>query len=84
MGGSVKFEDALAARLSIIKPSKDTVQDFASNHEPVFSDGVEELIKYLHDIGVSVFLVSGGFRLVPPPLHPSSLVQLKLTLHCSY
>jgi phosphoserine phosphatase len=76
MGGQVLFQDALAARLNIIKPSKSDVANFLktknignnSNGLPTqrLTPGVQELIDLLHAKGKIVYLVSGGFRQVMP------------------
>ncbi|XVE56810.1 hypothetical protein DITRI_Ditri04bG0040700 [Diplodiscus trichospermus] len=47
MGGSVPFEEALAARLSLFKPSLAQVQDFLEKRPPRNSPGIEELVKKL-------------------------------------
>lgn len=64
MGGSVPFDVALKSRLDIIKPSKKDFEDCLRNHPFKFTPGVEDLIAYLQERKVSVFLVSGGFRQV--------------------
>ncbi|RLN63029.1 hypothetical protein BBJ29_007862 [Phytophthora kernoviae] len=68
MNGGVKFEDALAARLDIIKPSKKDIQDCLKKHPPQFTPGVKKLVATLHEKGIAVFLVSGGFRLMIEPV----------------
>lgn len=40
MNGNVKFEDALAARLEIIKPSRQDIQDCLKQHPPKFTPGM--------------------------------------------
>ena len=78
MDGQVLFQDVLAARLNIIKPSKSDVETYlrqreesASKHAsgdgsgaPRVTPGVAELIDKLHRKGKIVYLVSGGFRQV--------------------
>ena len=51
MNGDVKFEDALAARLDIIKPSRQDIQDCLAQHPPKFTPGMV----------VSIIVVSCGF-----------------------
>lgn len=58
------FQDALAARLNIIKPSKQDVEQFILKHPFQFTEGIEETVETLHLKGVIVYLVSGGFRQV--------------------
>ncbi|XP_057444761.1 phosphoserine phosphatase, chloroplastic-like [Lotus japonicus] len=47
MGGSVPFEEALAARLSLFKPSLSQLQNFLHQNPPRLSPGVEELVQKL-------------------------------------
>lgn len=68
MGGSVKFEDALAARLNIMKPSKQQVELCLENHPLQLSPGMDDLVKALAARGTDVYLVSGGFRIMIEPV----------------
>ncbi|CAK9147968.1 unnamed protein product [Ilex paraguariensis] len=68
MNGSVLFEEALAARLSLFNPSLAQVQDFLEKRPPRISPGLDELIKQLRDNGTSIYLVSGGFRQMINPI----------------
>ncbi|RLO11332.1 hypothetical protein DYB28_014080, partial [Aphanomyces astaci] len=68
MNGGVKFEDALAARLDIIKPSQKDIADCLRVHPPQLTPGIEALIKGLHARDVHVYFVSGGFRLMIAPV----------------
>eukprot|EP00252_Welwitschia_mirabilis_P008350 TRINITY_DN20155_c0_g1_i1.p1 TRINITY_DN20155_c0_g1~~TRINITY_DN20155_c0_g1_i1.p1 ORF type:complete len:309 (+),score=61.36 TRINITY_DN20155_c0_g1_i1:104-1030(+) len=68
MGGSVLFEDALAARLSIIKPSRKDVAKYLETKPPRLTPGIQDLVKKLNDKGVDVYLVSGGFRQMIEPI----------------
>lgn len=67
MGGSVPFQDALAARLDLMRPSASVVAAFLAEHPPRLSPGIAELVAALHGAGKSVFLVSGGFTQM---IHP--------------
>jgi phosphoserine phosphatase len=67
MGGSVPFQDALAARLDLIKPSAPVVASFLADHPPRLCPGIAELVAALHGAGKAVFLVSGGFTQM---IHP--------------
>ncbi|KAG5046452.1 hypothetical protein JHK86_015858 [Glycine max] len=62
MGGSVPFEEALAARLSLFNPSLSQLQDFLEQKPPRLSPGIEELVQKLKANGIVVYLISGGFR----------------------
>lgn len=68
MGGSVPFEEALAARLSLFKPSLSQVQDFLEKRPPRLSPGIEELVKKLRTHRTDVYLISGGFRQMINPV----------------
>ncbi|CAM9806559.1 unnamed protein product [Chrysoparadoxa australica] len=68
MGGSMKFEDALKARLELMLPSRSIVEKCLAEHPPRLSPGVEQLVKALQGRGTSVYLVSGGFRLMIAPV----------------
>lgn len=67
MGGSVPFQDALAARLDLIRPSASSVAAFLAAHPPRLSPGVADLVAALQGRGCGVYLVSGGFTQM---IHP--------------
>eukprot|EP00559_Dactyliosolen_fragilissimus_P006197 CAMPEP_0184870980 /NCGR_PEP_ID=MMETSP0580-20130426/39431_1 /TAXON_ID=1118495 /ORGANISM="Dactyliosolen fragilissimus" /LENGTH=262 /DNA_ID=CAMNT_0027373393 /DNA_START=375 /DNA_END=1163 /DNA_ORIENTATION=- len=86
MEGNTKFEDALAARLDILKPSLSSIEQCLINHPLQLSPGVERLIHSLHERGTHVYLVSGGFRCMINPLAkvlnvPESRVYANHILH---
>lgn len=62
MSGDMNFEDSLEARLALIRPSERNIVDFLEKNPFVLSPNVEELVSTLHERGVKVFLISGGFR----------------------
>ncbi|KAK3037957.1 hypothetical protein RJ639_030662 [Escallonia herrerae] len=68
MSGSVPFEEALAARLSLFNPSHSQVQEFLEKRPPRISPGIDELIKKLKDSNTAVYLISGGFRQMINPV----------------
>ncbi|OVA02149.1 hypothetical protein BVC80_8787g15 [Macleaya cordata] len=68
MSGSVPFEEALAARLSIFNPSLSQLQDFLEKRPPKISPGIDELIKTLKANNTDVYLISGGFRQMIQPV----------------
>lgn len=74
MGGSVKFEDALAARLDIMKPSKSSILKCLESNPIPLSPGVDRFIETLHKHGIDVFLVSGGFRIMIEPVAKELMV----------
>lgn len=68
MTGTVPFEEALAARLSLIKPSMSQVEECLEKRPPRISPGMADLIKKLKGNNIEVFLVSGGFRQMIKPV----------------
>ncbi|XP_054717620.1 phosphoserine phosphatase-like [Uloborus diversus] len=64
MRGGMTFREALAKRLDMIQPSNSMLNNYLRSHPPKLTPGVEELITELHDRGVPVYLVSGGFRAI--------------------
>ena len=54
-GGDVKFEDALAARLAIIRPSRDAISSCLEEHPLRLTPGVAELVGALHSRGTHVY-----------------------------
>jgi HAD superfamily phosphoserine phosphatase-like hydrolase len=71
MGGTVLFQDALAARLDLMRPSKEKLERFLEEHPARLSPGIPELVKELQRRNKHVFLVSGGFRAVIAPIAAS-------------
>ncbi len=68
MGGAVPFEDALRARLELIRPSRGLIDDCLTAHPPRLTPGVADLIAALTARGTHVYLVTGGFREMVLPL----------------
>ena len=68
MGGSVLFQDALKARLDLIRPSRQLVADCLKAHPPRLTPGIAELIGKLERRGTHVYLISGGFTHMILPL----------------
>lgn len=68
MSGSVPFEEALAARLSLFNPSLSQVQNFLETRPPRISPGIDELVEKLKAKNTNVYLISGGFRQMINPV----------------
>ncbi|MBA3846462.1 MAG: phosphoserine phosphatase SerB [Planctomycetes bacterium] len=68
MGGAVKFEDALAARLALIQPSRTDVKRCLAAHPPRLTPGFADLVARLRARGAEVFLISGGFEQMIAPV----------------
>lgn len=62
MGGGIPFRTALRERLSIINVSRDKLQNFIEKSPLRLTPGIRELVQALHEQGVAVYLVSGGFQ----------------------
>lgn len=71
MGGSVKFQDALKARLDVMRPSASDIERFQQERPAQLSAGIAELVKDLQAKGTAVALVSGGFRQIIEPIASS-------------
>eukprot|EP00882_Tetradesmus_deserticola_P011144 GHRQ01011785.1.p1 GENE.GHRQ01011785.1~~GHRQ01011785.1.p1 ORF type:complete len:269 (+),score=72.87 GHRQ01011785.1:202-1008(+) len=76
MGGTVKFQDALAERLSLMACSQQQLQAFLQAHPAQLSPGIPELVAKLQQQGKAVFLVSGGFRQIIHPIAESLGIPL--------
>lgn len=68
MGGSVLFQDALKARLALIRPSQQLIADCLKAHPPRLTPGIADLIGRLEQRGTHVYLISGGFTHMILPL----------------
>ncbi|MBA3699301.1 MAG: phosphoserine phosphatase SerB [Planctomycetes bacterium] len=68
MGGSVLFQDALKARLDLIRPSQQLIADCLTAHPPRLTPGIGDLIAKLERRGTHVYLISGGFTHMILPL----------------
>lgn len=75
MNGNTKFEDALAARLDIIKPSRKAIEQCLKDHPLKLSPGVDRLVEALSEKGIDVYLVSGGFRIMIEPVAKSLAIS---------
>ena len=68
MEGGMKFQDALAARLDLLQPSKTSIQECLQQRPFELTPGLPELVERLHEANKQVFLVSGGFRIMIEPV----------------
>lgn len=62
MNGNVTFREALTARLNLIRPSRQTLNEFVNQNPPSLTPGIVELVDALHERKVPVYLVTGGFK----------------------
>ncbi|KFM78835.1 Phosphoserine phosphatase, partial [Stegodyphus mimosarum] len=77
MRGGMTFREALAKRLELIQPTVSMLNSYLLKHPPHLTPGVEELITELHDRGIPVYLVSGGFRAIIEPVAKKLDIPLK-------
>ena len=68
MEGGMKFQDALATRLSLLQPSKASIQQLLKEQPLMLTPGVDKLMKTLQAKNVDIWLVSGGFRIMIEPV----------------
>ncbi|OEU14473.1 phosphoserine phosphatase serb [Fragilariopsis cylindrus CCMP1102] len=68
MDGGMKFQDALAQRLDLLKPSRKQILDCLEKNPLLLTDGITKLISTLQSKNVDVYLVSGGFRIMIEPV----------------
>lgn len=68
MEGGLAFQDALQARLSLLQPSKAAIQECLKAHPLELSPHMGELCSTLQKQNKSVYLVSGGFRIMIEPV----------------
>lgn len=77
MRGGMTFREALAKRLEMIQPTTDMLNNYLRSHPPHLTSGIEDLISELHDRGVAVYLVSGGFHAIIDPVAQRLDIPLK-------
>lgn len=75
MEGDTKFEDALAARLAIIQPSRGQIEQCLRDTPLHTSPGVDKLIEALNTRGTDVYFISGGFRIMIEPVAQQVMVS---------
>ena len=68
MGGTTLFQNALKARLDLIKPSIENLENIQKEHPLQFTPRLKELIEIIHKKGKNIYLVSGGFRQMINPI----------------
>ncbi|UJR15594.1 hypothetical protein I4U23_002530 [Adineta vaga] len=68
MGGNMSFRTALQARLNLIKPTLQSLQQFLIHHPSELTDGISKLISVLHERQIPVYLITGGFHSIVDPV----------------
>lgn len=68
MEGGMAFQDALSARLELLQPSRQSIQQCLKDQPLILTDGIQELMAALQRKNVDIWLVSGGFRIMIEPI----------------
>jgi phosphoserine phosphatase len=68
MDGGMKFQDALAQRLELLKPSRKQILNCLKQNPLILTTGIKKLIHTLQSKNIDVYLVSGGFRIMIEPI----------------
>lgn len=68
MEGGMKFQDALALRLDLLRPSRPRIEACLQAHPLQLTPGVADFVAALQQAGKHVYLVSGGFRIMIEPV----------------
>ncbi|CAF1142140.1 unnamed protein product [Adineta ricciae] len=76
MGGNMSFRTALQARLNLIQPTRQRLEQFVKNHPSKLTDGIAELIALLHERNIPVYLITGGFHSIVDPVAKSLNIPL--------
>ena len=77
MGGNMSFRTALQARLNLIQPTRQRLEQFLLRHPSQFTDGIAELIDLLHERKIPVYLITGGFHSIVDPVAKQLNIPLK-------
>ncbi|CAF1240247.1 unnamed protein product [Adineta steineri] len=77
MGGNMSFRTALQARLNLIKPTYENLEEFIENFPSQLTDGITELINLLHERKIPVYLITGGFHSIVDPIAKKLNIPLK-------
>lgn len=70
MDGTMNLEESLDERLKIINCKPTDIKKFLKAHPPEsrLTKGIVSLVKSLHNRGISVYMITGGFREVCLPI----------------
>lgn len=68
MEGGIQFQDAMAARLEIMKPTAEAMEMCLQKERPRLTWGMRPLIRRLQQRGVDIYFVSGGFTVMIEPI----------------
>ena len=68
MGGNMSFRTALQARLNLIQPTQQCLENFLLTNPSQLTNGISELINLLHERKIPVYLITGGFHSIVDPI----------------
>ncbi|UJR31067.1 hypothetical protein I4U23_018577 [Adineta vaga] len=77
MGGNMSFRTALQARLNLIRPTQQNLEQFVTTHPSELTNGIAELIDLLHERNIPVYLITGGFHSIVDPVAETLNIPLK-------
>lgn len=73
----MSFRTALQARLNLIQPTRQRLEQFLIRHPSQLTAGIEELIDLLHERKIPVYLITGGFHSIVDPVAEQLNIPLK-------
>jgi phosphoserine phosphatase len=86
MSGGMGYRDSLTARLNIIRPTLEQVNELKeeqlSDINNVLTPGIRELVELLKQKNKSIYIISGGFRQLIEPLVESIGISNK-NIYCN-
>lgn len=62
MEGSIPFTESLRQRFEVVPLTKNDFTDMGNELTKYITEGFRELFKYLKDINIKIYIVSGGFE----------------------
>ncbi|KRT79466.1 hydrolase [Oryctes borbonicus] len=77
MVGVMTFQEALKLRLDIIQPTLSQLRQFIQTKPPTLSPGIKNLVQHIHNRGIPVYLISGGFRSIIAAIAKSLNIPLE-------
>ncbi|MCA9397920.1 HAD-IB family phosphatase, partial [candidate division WWE3 bacterium] len=60
--GEISFNESIVKRVEIIQPSQEDMVWLSNYYVDHRTDGLQEVVKFLHEKGISIHLISGSFK----------------------
>ena len=60
--GDISFNESIVRRVEIIQPSMEDMVWLSDYYLDHLTDGVQEVVKFLHEKGIYIHLISGSFK----------------------